>query len=126
MKKLLFIVVLFLPFICTSQKKFTFIVSPNMEHWAPIKNDTAILKGKKPVFTFLHNEGKSPLLYNIVKNNIELKVEDGYEYKLIDVQGRVLQRGILNIGMNNIPIHSLLKGVMFITINKRTYKIIKL
>lgn len=126
MKKLICFLILLLPLISISQKRVSFIVAQNMDYWAPIKNDTAILKGKKPVFTFLNEGGKSPLLYNIVKNDIELKVEDKYEYRLVDVQGRMLQRGVLIKGRNKIPVHSLLRGIMFITVNKGTYKIVKL
>ncbi len=57
------------------------------------------------------------LLTNRIRSSIQLNINEGnYSYQLIDLNGRLLQRGILTEGLNNIPVNTGITGILFLKV----------
>ena len=74
--------------------------------------------------------GKSvDLISNIITDNIRVNVERNFSYQLYDETGRLLQRGLLQQGSNQILVSAANKGILFLRLqhNSETYteKLIK-
>ena len=69
------------------------------------------------------------LLGNIVKNTAQLRTSGEYSYQLIDETGRLLGKGKLTTGINEIPLRTLKQGLVLLKVFNQTehyhYRIIK-
>jgi hypothetical protein len=60
--------------------------------------------------------GNVSLGSNIIMNTAQVKTAGNYAYQLVDETGRLLQRGRLIAGMNNIPVNTTRKGILLLRV----------
>lgn len=69
----------------------------------------------------LSNSGKPVDVINrIVTDHININAEKSFSYQLFDETGRLLQRGTLQQGSNQIPASTIKKGVLFLRLQHST------
>ncbi|MBA4166263.1 MAG: T9SS type A sorting domain-containing protein [Chitinophagaceae bacterium] len=73
--------------------------------------------------------GKVELMGNVIQGSAVINVSGNYNYDLLDETGRLLQRGKLIDGFNNISINSMKKGMMLLRVYSESgqvlFKVIK-
>lgn len=69
------------------------------------------------------------LLGNIVQNTVQIRTSGEYSYQLIDETGRLLGKGKLTSGINEIPLRTLKQGLILLKVFNQTeryhYRLIK-
>lgn len=77
------------------------------------------IKGYSEILTLNNKNNLYKLLYTAIQNQIELLMLESGEYELIDVNGRVIQKGKLSIGMQKIILKKKAKGMLFLRIYQK-------
>lgn len=54
------------------------------------------------------------VISHVITDNIQINVEKNFAFQLFDETGRLLQRGNLQQGSNQIPVSSIKKGILFL------------
>ena len=82
------------------------------------------------VITLSNTSGsKVQLLGNIVQSQVQVRTTGNYSYQLIDETGRLLGKGTLTAGINEIPLRTLKQGLVLLKVFNQSeqfhYRIIK-